>query len=135
MFSISTNAFIGYTINAYHATYRDLFRIILSDGAQFISRIQQTISPIGYSDYMQNTLLYTNSNPTNDDPINQIICYYQNTTCSGQCGWHNRPERNSILREYNSSGQIVYRKSTASDSTVNFDFVKDAYHIGPLMVV
>lgn len=60
------------------------------------------------------------------NPRDWGVCLFKNTTCSGSCGFINRPSKNTLLYRYNSSGQTEWLKAQGNETGTLFDIVNSA---------
>lgn len=99
--------------------------VVLSDGAHYISQG----SSFGYSGYIQNIVSesITNYFASTTNPRNFAgVCIYSNTTCSGNCGFQNKPVKNALVQRYTSAAQLEWMKATGSESSVSFDLISQS---------
>jgi hypothetical protein len=99
--------------------------VVLSDGAHYISQS----ASFSYSGYIQNITSesITNYFAATTTPRNfPGVCIYANTSCSGNCGFQNKPVKNALLQRYTSAGQLEWMKASGTETSISFDIVNQA---------
>lgn len=114
----------GFPCFGFDCNSTDNTTVVLPDGAHYITQNES----FGYAGYIKNFMSesITNYSFGGLTPRNYPgVCLYGNTTCSGNCGYQNKPIKNALLQRYNSSAQIEWMKASGSDSSFTFDIVND----------
>lgn len=99
------------------------YAVILSDGARFLTNANSNLS-MNYGAYSSNNVAFPVGIDTGSSMANETSgssppnsrCIYENTTCTGKCGFANSPAENFIVHEYNASGNILYFRVNGSET-------------------
>lgn len=114
---------IMYYLNAGgNAASKPYYVVIMSDGARFLTRNNANLN-MNYGAYSGNlnfpididTGTSMNNETSGSSPPNSR-CIYDNTSCTGKCGFANRPEKDFIVHEYDASGNVHYFRATGDET-------------------
>lgn len=126
LFKESNNELYGWYSYIGFGTFPSGYLITLPTGGHYyVGEKFSSVRIPGYLGFLSDEGLFEidNSNPTGGTYVSSsALCFFNNTSCLGQCGFVRKPSKNAITREYDSSGNMVYRKSNGSaDPMVIFD--------------
>ena len=120
--------FVGRPIMFYlnasgNSVTKPYYAVILPDGAKFLTNSNGNLD-MNYGAFWGslNFPIDINNGSTMDNdttggsPPNSR-CVYDNTTCTGKCGFANFPAKDFIVYEYNASGTPLYFRVTGSETS------------------
>lgn len=100
------------------STEQAFYKIIMADGAQYLSQDKIAFSAYGYASVNNTMVRYPSlAYPPPATAADSTYCLYGTTDCSGSCGFGLRPLANQLLFDYDDTGSITYYKSTGSETS------------------
>jgi hypothetical protein len=132
VFKLSDDSFVAHLSTLCHqGSCSELYTF--SDGAHFVHKASSSgVALPRYGGYIYKGgggyTIQVNTTTSTGNPTYFNTCYYPNTSCTGSCGYYAQyePIKNSLLMEYDSSGNARFYKVGASLVNLgSYDFYND----------